>query len=336
MDERARVGINGLGRIGRAALKLVVDDPRVEFVAVNELGSIDNLAYLLRYDTVFGRYDKEVTVRDGGLVMDGHVIPYFSENVPDALPWGDLGVDVVFECTGRFTGLDDAERHLKGGARRVVLSGPTKSPEIPTIVRGVNAPDGDSAIISCASCTTNNVTPIVEILDRHFGVEKALMTTVHGYTASQALVDTAAGRSDMRRGRAAAQNLVPSSTGAAQATGNAYPPIVGRFDGVAVRAPVVDGSISDVVSLLAKETTVNDINDAFRVEAETARYSGILGVAEEPLVSADILQDPRASIVQLDLTRVVDGNLAKVMSWYDNEWGFTNQMVAVGIAFATL
>jgi glyceraldehyde 3-phosphate dehydrogenase len=268
--------------------------------------------------------------------MNGHVVTYFSESAPDALPWGDLRIDLVFECTGRFTERDEAERHLKGGARRVVLSGPTKSQDIPTIVRGVNAPDGESAIISCASCTTNNVTPIVEILDRRFGVEKALMTTVHGYTASQALVDAPGGRNDMRRGRAAAQNLVPSSTGAAHATGNAYPPVAGRFDGVAVRAPVIDGSISDVVSVLAQETDIQGINDAFRSEAETARYSGILGVAEEPLVSSDILRDPRASIVQLDLTRVVGGNLAKVMSWYDNEWGFTNQMVEVGIGFANL
>lgn len=334
MSDNARIAINGLGRIGRATLKLILEDPRIEPVAVNELGSLDNMAYLLKYDTVYGRYDKDVEIRNGALVVDGRSLRYLSERNPDALPWGDLGIDLVFECTGRFTEREEAERHLKGGAQRIVLSGPTKSPDIPTIVRGVNAPDGESAIISCASCTTNNVTPIVEILDRHFGIQKALMTTVHGYTATQSLVDAPGGRGDMRRGRAAAQNLVPSSTGAAHATANAYPTVRGRFDGVAVRAPVVDASISDVVSLLAREANVDEVNDAFLSEAGGPRYSGVLGVTKDPLVSSDIIHDPRASIVQLDLTRVVGGNLAKVMSWYDNEWGFTNQMVQVGIDFA--
>jgi glyceraldehyde 3-phosphate dehydrogenase len=336
MSENARVAINGLGRIGRAALKLIVEDPRLELAAVNELGSLENMAYLLKYDTVYGRYDKDVEINDGALVVDGCSLAYLSQRNPDALPWGDLGIDLVFECTGRFTEREEAERHLKGGAQRVVLSGPTKSPDIPTVVRGVNAPDGDSAIISCASCTTNNVTPIVEILDRHFGIQKALMTTVHGYTATQALVDAPGGRGDMRRGRAAAQNLVPSSTGAAHATANAYPSVKGAFDGVAVRAPVVDASISDVVTLLTQDTNVQNVNEAFRDEAGGSRYSGVLGVTEDPLVSSDIIRDPRASIVQLDLTRVVGGNLAKVMSWYDNEWGFTNQMVQVGVDFANL
>jgi glyceraldehyde 3-phosphate dehydrogenase len=213
----------------------------------------------------------------------------------------------------------------------VVLSGPTKSPDVPTIIHGVNSPDGSARIISCASCTTNSVAPLVEVLDREFGVEKALLTTVHAYTATQALVDGPGGTDDLRRGRSAAQNWVPSSTGAAHATGQALPAIHGRFDGVAVRGPVVVGSLSDVVFLLTKDTTAEAVNDVLRREASTDRYQGVLAVADEPLVSSDIIQDPRASIVQADMTRVVGGNLVKVMSWYDNEWGFTNQMVQVAV-----
>jgi glyceraldehyde 3-phosphate dehydrogenase len=213
----------------------------------------------------------------------------------------------------------------------VVLSGPTKSPDVPTIIHGVNRPDGATQIISCASCTTNNITPLVEILDRHFGVEKAVLTTVHAYTATQALVDSPGGAKDLRRGRAAAQNFVPSSTGAATATAKALPRMEGRFDGVSVRGPVVVGSLSDVVFVVERDTTPEEVNDVLRQEATSDRYQGILAVAEEPLVSADIVKDPRASIVQLDLTRVVGGNLVKVMSWYDNEWGFTSQMVQVAV-----
>ncbi len=209
--------------------------------------------------------------------------------------------------------------------------GPTKSPDVPTIIHGVNRPDGETQIISCASCTTNNITPLVEILDRHFGVQKALLTTVHAYTATQALVDSPGGAKDLRRGRAAAQNFVPSSTGAATATAKALPAMEGRFDGVSVRGPVVVGSISDVVFVVDRDTTAEEVNDVLRQEATSDRYEGILAVAEDPLVSADIVQDPRASIVQLDLTRVVGGNLVKVMSWYDNEWGFTSQMVQVAV-----
>jgi glyceraldehyde 3-phosphate dehydrogenase (phosphorylating) len=254
-----------------------------------------------------------------------------SERDPQQLPWADLEVDLVLECTGRFTDRQDAEKHVRAGARWVVLSGPTKSPDVPTIIRGVNRPDGETQIISCASCTTNNITPLVEILDRHFGVQKALLTTVHAYTATQALVDGPGGAKDLRRGRAAAQNFVPSSTGAASATAKALPAMQGRFDGVAVRGPVVVGSLSDVVFVVDRDTTPEEVNDVLRQEATTDRYQGVLGVADEPLVSADIVKDPRASIVQLDLTRVVGGNLVKVMSWYDNEWEFTNQMVQVAV-----
>jgi glyceraldehyde 3-phosphate dehydrogenase len=327
----SKVAINGLGRIGRAALKLVLEEPRLELMAVNEIGSLENMVYLLKYDTAYGRYERQVEAVDGKLVIDGTPVVYLSERDPERLPWAELEVDLVLECTGRFTEREDAEKHVRAGARWVVLSGPTKSPDVPTIIHGVNRPDGETQIISCASCTTNNITPLVEILDRHFGVEKALLTTVHAYTATQALVDSPGGAKDLRRGRAAAQNFVPSSTGAATATAKALPAMEGRFDGVSVRGPVVVGSISDVVFVLARDTTADEVNEVLRQEASTDRYQGVLAVAEDPLVSADIVQDPRASIVQLDLTRVVGGNLVKVMSWYDNEWGFTSQMVQVAV-----
>jgi glyceraldehyde 3-phosphate dehydrogenase len=326
-----KVAINGLGRIGRAALKLAVEHPDLDVVAVNEIGSLDNMVYLLRYDTAYGRYERQVEAVEGKLVIDGKPLVYLSERDPGQLPWGDLGVDLVLECTGRFTEREDAEKHVRAGARWVVLSGPAKSPDVPTIIHGVNRPDGQTQIISCASCTTNNITPLVEILDRHFGVEKALLTTVHAYTATQALVDSPGGDKDLRRGRAAAQSFVPSSTGAATATAKALPAMQGRFDGVSVRGPVVVGSISDVVFVLARETTADEVNDVLRQEASSDRYKGILDVADDPLVSADIVKDPHASIVQLDMTRVVGGNLVKVMSWYDNEWGFTSQMIQVAV-----
>jgi glyceraldehyde 3-phosphate dehydrogenase len=327
----SKVAINGLGRIGRAALKLVLEEPELELVAVNEIGSLENMVYLLKYDTAYGRYERPVEAVDGQLVIDGKPLVYLSERDPERLPWAELGVELVLECTGRFTDREDAEKHLRAGASWVVLSGPTKSPDLPTIVHGVNRPDGQTQIISCASCTTNNITPLVEILDRRFGVAKALLTTVHAYTATQALVDSPGGAKDLRRGRAAAQNFVPSSTGAATAAAKALPAMRGRFDGVSVRGPVVVGSISDLVLVVERDTTVEEVNEVLRQEASTDRYRGVLGVVEEPLVSADIVKDPRASIVQLDLTRVVGGNLVKVMSWYDNEWGFTSQMIQVAV-----
>ena len=327
----SKVAINGLGRIGRAALKLALDQPELELVAVNEIGSLDNMVYLLKYDTVYGRYERPVEAVDGKLVIDGKPLVYLSERDPERLPWADLEIDLVLECTGRFTDREAADKHVRAGARWVVLSGPTSSPDVPTIIHGVNRPDGQTQIISCASCTTNNITPLVEILDRHFGVQKALLTTVHAYTATQALVDSPGGTKDLRRGRAAAQSFVPSSTGAASATAKALPAMQGRFDGVAVRGPVVVGSLSDLVFVLDRDTTPQEVDDLLRQEATTERYQGILAVTDEPLVSADIIKDPRASIVQLDLTRVVGGNLVKVMSWYDNEWGFTNQMVQIAV-----
>lgn len=326
-----KVGINGLGRIGRAALKLIMDTPELELVAANDIGSLENMAYLLKYDTVYGRYDGTVETADNKLIVDGREIQFLSERDPANLPWGKLGVELVFECTGIFTRQEDAARHIQAGAKWVILSGPTKSKDVPTVVHGVNRGDAGKYILSCASCTTNNIAPVIEIINRHLGIEKAIMTTVHAYTASQALVDSPGGKSDLRRGRAAAANFVPSSTGAAVATTKAIPELDGRFDGVSIRGPVACGSVADVIMLTKRNTTVEEVNEIFRREAGTERYQDILGIAEDELVSSDIVGDPRASIVQLDMTRVVDGNLLKVMSWYDNEWGFTNQMIRTAL-----
>src|SRR5215217_5889011 len=262
-----KVAINGLGRIGRAALKLILDTAELELVAVNDIGSLENMAYLIKYDTVYGRYERDVEAADGALVVDGEPISYLSELDPARLPWRDLGVELVFECTGLFTKQEDASKHIEAGAKWVILSGPTSSADVPTVVHGVNRPSGGTSIISCASCTTNNITPVVEVLHRHFGVEKALLTTIHAYTATQAIVDGPGGTRDFRRGRAAAANFVPASTGAAIATTKALPEVRGRFDGVAVRGPVAVGSISDLVFLLGRETTAEEVNTALREEA---------------------------------------------------------------------
>ena len=321
----ANVAINGLGRIGRATLKIVMNTAGLDLVAVNDIVPQDNIAYLLRYDTVYGRYDREVVSEDGRLVIDGQEVQFLSEKDPTQLPWGDLDIDLVFESTGVFTNKSDLEKHLQAGAKHVVLSAPAKD-EVLTIVHGVNQPEEEApTILSCASCTTNCITPVVEVLGRRIGIEKATMTTIHAYTASQAIVDSP--HKKPRRGRAGAANLVPTTTGAAVATTKALPQYEGRFDGAAIRAPVPVGSIADIVFVTERDTSVDEVNGVFREEASSDRYQGILGVSDDPLVSTDIIGDPRASIIDLEMTQVVDGNLVKVMSWYDNEWGYTNQMV---------
>jgi len=322
----AKVAINGLGRIGRATFKITLETPDLELVAVNDLVPLDNLAYLLKYDTVYGRYEKKVESDGDSLIVEGKRVRVFNQRDPAQLPWGDLGLDLVFECTGVFTRKEDLEKHLQAGAKFVVLSAPAKSEDIGTVVHGVNRPEDDSVrMISCASCTTNSIAPVVEIMGRRIGIKKAIMTTIHAYTSTQAIVDGPHKRP--RRGRAGAANLVPTSTGAAVATTKALPQYKDKFDGVAVRAPVPVGSISDIVFLTARKTTVEEVNTIFKEEAEREEYQGILGVSEDPIVSSDIIKDPRASIVDLGMTRVVDGDLVKVMSWYDNEWGYTNQMI---------
>jgi glyceraldehyde 3-phosphate dehydrogenase len=326
----AKVAINGFGRIGRAAFKIILDTPELELVGVNDIMPLDNLAYLLKYDTVYGRYEKSVKVGEGALLVGGKSYGFFSERNPEDLPWAELGVDIVFECTGIFRHIKGIQRHLDAGAKFVILSAPGRDDEIPTVVHGVNVPEDESLpYLSCASCTTNCIAPVVEVMMRRVGVEKAIMTTIHAYTSTQAIVDGP--NKSFRRGRAAAINFVPTSTGAAIATTRVLPDLKGRFDGVAVRAPIAVGSISDIIFVTERETTVQEVNDIFREEAETEKYAGILGVAEDPIVSSDIVGDTRASIVDLGMTQVVNGTLVKIMSWYDNEWGFSSQMVKEGV-----
>jgi glyceraldehyde 3-phosphate dehydrogenase len=320
------IAINGLGRIGRAALRILLDTDGLEVVAANDLIPPNNLAYLLRYDTVYGRYHRRVEAKDNTLVIDGRSIPVFARKDPTTLPWSELNVDLVLECTGMFRKERDLKRHIDAGARFAILSAPAKTETIATVMPGVNRPDNEEVqIISCASCTTNSIAPLMEVMARRIGVERAVMTTVHAYTSSQGIVDGP--DKGLTRGRAGAANLVPTSTGAALATTKALPELEGRFDGLAIRAPVAVGSISDVVFVAVRATSAEEVNDVFREEAASDRYREVLGVSEDPLVSSDIIGDPRASVVDLHLTRVVDGTLVKVMSWYDNEWGFTHQMV---------
>ena len=321
----ATIAINGLGRIGRAALKIILDTPELELVAVNDVVSIDNIVYLLKYDTVYGRYDKTVEGVGENLTIAGKSIRYFSEKDPTRLPWSSLGVDIVLECTGVFTKREDLEKHVEAGAKYVILSAPAKSDDVVTVVHGVNTLDGDTRILACASCTTNCITPVVEIVGRRIGIKKAIMTTVHAYTASQGIVDKPS--KNFERGRAGAANFVPTTTGAAKATAKALPQLDNLFDGIAVRGPVAVGSLADIVIVAERKTSIEEINQIFVEEAASDRYRDIIGVTEDPIVSSDIIKDPRASIIDLGMTRVVDGDLIKILSWYDNEWGFTNQMV---------
>ncbi len=321
----ATIAINGLGRIGRAALKIIMDTPGLELVAVNDIVPIKNIVYLLKYDTVYGRYDETVEGEGENLIIGRETCRYFSEKDPSQLPWSSLGVDIVLECTGVFTKKEDLQKHIQAGTKYVILSAPAKSDDVVTVVHGVNTVDGNTHIIACASCTTNCITPVVEIIGRRIGIKKAIMTTVHAYTASQAIVDSQSKR--FERGRAGAANFVPTSTGAARATAKALPQLVNLFDGIAVRGPVAVGSLADIVIVAQRKTSVEEINQIFVEEAASDRYQGIVGVTEDPIVSSDIIKDPRASIIDLGMTRVVDGDLIKILSWYDNEWGFTNQMV---------
>ena len=321
----ATIAINGLGRIGRAALKIILETPELELLAVNDIAPIDNLAYLLRYDTIYGRYDKPVEVEGNNLVIAGEKIPVYNQKDPAHLPWGETGVDIVIESTGVFTNMEGLHKHIEAGAKYVLLSAPVKGEGVGTVVHGVNQPGKPARIISCASCTTNAIAPVVEIVDRRIGVKKATMTTIHAYTSSQAIVDAPSKK--FRRGRAGAANLVPTTTGAAIATTKAIPSLEGKFDGVAVRAPIPVGSIADITFVTERPTTVEEVNQIFEEEAQTDRYNKVVSATWDPIVSSDIIQDPHASIIDLEMTQVVDGDLVKVMSWYDNEWGYTSQLI---------
>lgn len=322
-----KIAINGFGRIGRNAFKIAFGRSDLEIVAINDLTDNKTLAYLLKYDSNYGTYQHDVSSDEQNIIVDGKAIKVLAEKDPALLPWADLGVELVIESTGFFTDEEGASKHLTAGAKKVVISGPTKSDGLDTIVLGANEDKIANAtdVISNASCTTNSLGMVMAILDAEFGVEKSLLTTVHSYTASQALQD--APKKDLREGRNAAENIVPTSTGAAIAVTKALPGLVGKFDGISMRVPTPVVSISDVTALLAKDVTVEQINETFKKAANDPFYQGILAVSEEPLVSRDYIGNSHSGTVDLALTRVVGGNLVKVCVWYDNEWGYSNRLV---------
>ena len=328
----AEVAINGLGRIGRAFLKIAIKRPELEIVAVNDLGDLGNLAYLLQYDTAYGKFDMPVVARDGKLVVGEKEITFLQEKDPSKLPWGQLGVDVVVESTGIFETYEKSRAHLKAGAKRVVITAPVheNSPaDLPcaTVLMGINDDKLANCVISSnASCTTNSASPLIHILNETIGIEKALLNTTHGYTATQKLVDSPDAK-DWRRGRAGAQNIVPSTTGAAISVTQAIPDLEGKFDGIALRVPVITGSIADITFVAKRDTSVEEVNDILRKAAGEERWKGIYTATDEQFVSADIIGTPYAAIADLSFTKVVGGNLVKVLSWYDNEMGYTYALV---------
>jgi glyceraldehyde 3-phosphate dehydrogenase len=326
-----KLGINGFGRIGRQAFKVALEKPNVEIVAINDLTSPQVLASLLKYDSNYGIYQKAVGFDESNLIVNGKKIKVLAEKDPAALPWGKLGVDVVIESTGRFTDYDKASAHIKAGAKRVIISAPAKDSQTKTFVMSVNSGDYKSEpVISNASCTTNCIAPVAQVLEDVFGIKKVMMTTIHSYTAEQNLVDgpPPGGHSnDMRRARAAAQNIVPTTTGATIAATEAIPALKGLFNGLSIRVPTPVGSLSDFSVLLNRKTTKDEINQAFIDASKSQRYAGILTVSNDPLVSSDIVGNSSSCIVDLGLTDVVDGDFAKIIAWYDNEWGYSNRLI---------
>ena len=326
---KTKIAINGFGRIGRNAFKIAFDRSDLEIVAINDLTDTKTLAYLLKHDSNYGTYDKEVSHDEKHIIVAGHKVVVLAEKDPALLPWKDLGVDLVIESTGRFTDKDGASKHVTAGAKRVVISGPTKSDGVDTIVLGANDDKiaGATEVISNASCTTNSLGAVMAILESEFGVEKSLLTTVHSYTQSQVLQDAPA--KDLREGRNAAENIVPTTTGAAIAVTLALPQLKDKFDGLSIRVPTPVVSISDVTALLGRSVSVEEVNEAFKKAAADPFYQGILAVSEEPLVSSDYIGNSNSGTVDLLLTKVVGGNMVKVMVWYDNEWGYSNRLVEV-------
>ncbi len=324
-----RIGINGFGRIGRCVGRIAMQDNDIELVAVNDLTSREQLAYLFQYDTVHREYDGTVEVTENGFNIDGEDVKVMSERDPADLAWGDLGVDYVFECTGFFRKREDAQKHLDAGAKFVLVSAPGKGLDL-SVVYGVNHTDIDAdsmQIIDVASCTTNCLAPVAKVLNDTFGINHGLMTTVHAYTNNQALLDSPH-KKDFRRGRAAAQNMVPTSTGAAVAVTRVIPELEGKLDGMAVRVPTPDVSMIDLVCEFDKAVSIDSVNDALR-EAAAGDMKGVLGITDDPVVSTDLMGNPHSSVVDAQSTMAVGDKMAKVVSWYDNEWGFSNRMVDV-------
>ncbi len=326
-----KVAINGFGRIGRNAFKIAQTHTELDIVAINDLADTKTLAYLLKHDSNYGTYHQEVSFDEQNIIVAGKPIRVTAEKEPAKLPWGQLGIDVVLECTGRFTKSEDAKQHLTAGAKRVIISAPVKDDGAPTYVIGVNADkiSSDNPIVSNASCTTNCITPVAAVIAANFGIDKAMMTTVHSYTASQALQDAPA--KDLREGRNAAENIVPTTTGATIAAAKALPELAGVFTGLSIRVPTPVVSLSDFTFVTKKNTTKEEINAKLTEAVANPLYKGILAVTNEELVSSDFIGDSHSAIVDLNLTDVVGGNLVKVVAWYDNEWGYSNRLVEQAI-----
>ncbi len=326
-----RLAINGFGRIGRNAFKVAFERKDIVVVALNDLTDTRTLAHLLKYDTMYGIYGREVGYDEKNIIVDGKKIPVYASSEPAKLPWKELNVDVVIESTGRFTNEDGARQHVKAGAKRVVISAPGKGGNVPTFVRGVNDDKyAGQEIINNASCTTNCIAPVMAIMDARFGVEKAFMTTAHGYTADQNLQDGP--HKDLRRARAAALNIVPTTTGAAIATTETLPQLKGKFDGIALRVPVATGSLSDFSIITKKSTTVEEVKKVFRAAAKNPLYKGVLEVTDDPIVSSDIIGNPASAIVDLEFIKVLGGNFVKILAWYDNEYGYSHRLVEMAVA----
>jgi glyceraldehyde 3-phosphate dehydrogenase len=328
-----KIAINGFGRIGRQAFKVALTKDNVEVVAINDLTDAKTLAHLLKYDSAYGQYNKKVEYDETNIIVDGQKFPVLAVKDPAELPWGEMGVNTVLECTGRFRSVEDASKHLTAGAKRVILSAPGKGTDIPTYVRGINCDNvggEEKNIINNASCTTNCISPVMKVMTEKFGVEKAMMSTVHGYTSDQNLQDGP--HKDLRRARAAAVNIVPTTTGAATATTQVIPEIAGVFDGLAIRVPVPTVSLTDITLLLKKSVTKEEINQALKEASETS-LQGILAVTDEELVSSDFVGSSYSSIVDTKLTNVVGGNLVKIIAWYDNEVGYSHRLVELAIKY---
>lgn len=333
--KKVRIAINGFGRIGRHAFKIALSKKDIEVVAINDLTDTKTLAHLLKYDTAYETYEKNVSFDEKNVIVAGKKFPVFAEKDPASLPWKKLKVDVVLECTGRFRDVETAGLHVKAGAKKVIISAPAKGTDIPTYVRGINCGQvgtEKATVINNASCTTNCIAPVMAVLDETFGIEKAMMSTVHGYTSDQNLQDGP--HKDLRRARAAAENIVPTSTGAAKAVGEVIATMKGAFDGVAFRVPVPTCSLSDITVVLKKNVTKEQVNTALIKASKTSRFKGILATTTEPLVSSDYVGNTFSSTVDLELTNVVGGNLVKVVAWYDNETGYANRLVELAEMYA--
>ncbi|MFZ2275810.1 MAG: type I glyceraldehyde-3-phosphate dehydrogenase [Candidatus Nanogingivalis sp.] len=322
-----KIAINGFGRIGRNAFKLAFERSDIEIAAINDLTDTKTLAYLLKHDSTYGNYHREVSFNENSIIVDGKEIRVFAEKDPANLPWNQLEIDVVLEATGLFTDPAKARAHINAGAKKVVISAPAKGEDAKFIVLGVNEHEltREDEIISNASCTTNCIAPVMAVLEREFGIEKSMMTTVHSYTASQRLLDAPA--KDLREARSAAENIVPTTTGAAIATAKVIPALDGKFDGLSVRVPTPTVSLSDITAVLRRNVSKEEINEVFKRAAAEPFYQGILGITDEPLVSSDFKGNSHSCVVDLSLTNVVGGNLIKVVAWYDNEWGYSNRVV---------